>query len=135
MMYGLRWSTVWVHAAIAWLVGCGSAPGPGPVLGGDPFVATAAGDWEDVDAAVSLAVGEAEVAVVERLAPAPGRIEFRLLSAGEEPGLLVVERRGDGLSLEARVGRWGRPETERRLIERVARRLARLRGVEAAPAR
>lgn len=116
-------------------MGCETGSAPLPTLGGDAAVADASGDWDDVDAAVTHAVGEVDLAVVERLATTPDRAEYRLLSVRDEPGVLTIERRPDrpNLLLEARVGRWGNPGVERGLIEALRKRLAQLRGVETAP--
>lgn len=99
------------------------------------MLAQARGDWDDLDAAVSLAARHAELTVVERLQHDPDRVEYRLLTHREEPGELIAQRRDGVIHLHARIGRWGRPELERQLLDHLRRRLAQLQGVDAAPAR
>lgn len=114
---------------------CQVAPLPGPTLRGEPTLTQARGDWDDLDAAVSLATQRTELAVLERLPHGPDRVEYRLLTPREEPGELIAQRRDGVIHLHVRIGRWGRPELERRFLDHLRRRLAQLQGVDAAPAR
>jgi hypothetical protein len=117
------------------LAGCtGSVSSHLPLHGGGTTRA-APGDWDDVQAAVAVAAPAIEFAVVHVQSPTPDRTAFELLSARDEPGVLIVER-GPGpgeLSIRAQIGRFGDPARERALVEAVRRRLGQLRGVDAAP--
>lgn len=106
---------------------------------------TAQGDWNDVQAAVAAAATHNEIAVVNATATSD-QIQFELVSVEGEPGELVVRRVADsviadaaqpyraiGLVLEAKLGLFRRPEPERQFLQDVERRLAQLRGVDAAP--
>jgi hypothetical protein len=110
-----------------------------------PSTLEAFGDWDDLDASVQVAAEQSEMAVV-RSAPAandPGLASarsrrFELLTNLNEPVVLEVSREGaagDRLGMKAAVGRFGDQGRERGLLERLARRLGDLRGVEFAPVR
>lgn len=134
--------SVWVLAPTlvgACLSGCSSSPSPASTEP-NPFVGPAttgpaSGDWDDARAAAAAAVPAVELAIVHVEEPTPDRLIFELLSARDEPGELVIERRpGSGeLDVRARVGRFGDPRRERALVEAVRRRLGQLRGVDVAP--
>lgn len=129
--------------------GCGGA---GPALpswriSGDGPARTVVADWDDVDAALDVAISDAEVAILGRQlleGPDGPRLEYRLRSIAEGAGTLVVRpleplpaAPADGsappslrLSLEARFD--GRSDAGRaeRLVQSLAARLAVLAGVE-----
>lgn len=101
------------------------------------------GDWNDVDAAVSVGLSDAEMAVLRVRVRSADRIEYELESILDEPGELIVTREpgtaaladGPGLPirLEARVGRWLDETRAWRLLRGTARRLEDLAGVEFKP--
>jgi len=96
------------------------------------------GDWNDVDAAVEVAASKSEMALMEATTDAAGRRVCVLRTIRDETALLVIERGSDGsssgesvmLALRARVGRFGNPEAEGRLLRHVTERLRELRGVD-----
>ena len=97
-------------------------------------------DWDDVEAAVSVALRRTELVLAAARRPEEGRMEFRLRSSRDEPGLLVVTRgvaTGDGgpvpMTLTCSVGRFGDVRSEQQLLAFVVERLTQLRGVEVAP--
>lgn len=102
-------------------------PGPRKVLA----------DWNDVDAAVEVAVKKAEVALDGPARREARRVVYRIRTVSDEPGELVVERSdGDVLTVSASIGRFGEgKEQEARLVGAVVRRLKQLRGVEHAAVR
>lgn len=109
------------------------------------------GDWNDVEAAALAGVDQAEATVrsVDRSRESDGVLIFDLLTVRDRSGELTVERISEGRTVHgvehesARLRLTGRigsgplrePDTERRIIDRVARRLEQLRGVEFAPLR
>lgn len=98
-------------------------------------------DWDDLDAALELAVRKVEAAVVVRRDPAPGRAEFEIVTATDEPGILTATAgeapgpRPIPIRLEARVGRFGDRDREGRVLQAWRARLEQLAGVDWAPAR
>jgi hypothetical protein len=95
----------------------------------------ATGDWDDVDAAVDAGVSAAEVAKVDvRSSPDLSTRTYQLRTITDEPAWLIAQRAGTGrVSLGARVGRFGDPERESRLLRAVSERLNALYGVDWAP--
>lgn len=120
------------------LVSCTATGLPGQggthaTLVGEVSERSAAGDWADLDAAVEVALESAEVAVIGS-GHTPDRATYQLVSLEGRPGELVIARGESGrLTLSARIGRFGDPARERRLLDAVAGRLARLGGVDIAP--
>jgi len=119
---------------LAW--GCAAPPAAPARLGG-PSVETTA-EWDDVDAAVSFAAAESEMAVLTRRETADG-IEFQLVTVIDEPVWLRITRDGDAprddrasrpVSLTARIGRFGDEARERRFVDSIVRRLDRLVDVD-----
>lgn len=107
------------------------------------------GDWDDVEAAVQVAAGRSEMAIVHvvglRLNPAEAarvptrRCVFELRTAGDEPVRLEFRAAsttdpGD-IVAEAHVGRYGDRGREEHVLAEVRRRLADLAGVDWAPIR
>jgi hypothetical protein len=92
-------------------------------------------DWNDVDAAVEVAVKKAEVALDGPPRRSQGRTVYPLRTVRDEPGELTVERsEGDLITVSAKLGRFGEDkDREARLVGAVTRRLKDLRGVEHAP--
>jgi len=100
---------------------------------------TVSADWDDVDAAVAYAVRQAETAVLHEEPPEPGRRVYRIKSVGDEEGTLVASLEGTTaetdhspttIGLYAKIGAFGDPELERRLVRAMKRRLEQLKGVE-----
>ncbi|USN98450.1 MAG: hypothetical protein H6810_09775 [Phycisphaeraceae bacterium] len=61
-------------------------------------------------------------------------VEYDLVTVRGDSGVLRVRRLGEGsVDLECRVGVLGSPDAEQCVIDRLARRLAALRGVDYAP--
>lgn len=97
-------------------------------------------DFNDVDAAVDIAVGRVEAAVLSSN-QTPSGWEYSLVLLHGEPGRLSVskvEPAGDDatsglLELRASLGLWGMPSLERKLESDVATRLDQLSGVDFAP--
>jgi hypothetical protein len=102
-------------------------------------------DADDIDAAVNVAVGRVEMAILQtiRTSPDPRVLRiYELRAVTDEPAVLKVWRtNSDGeagpvsLELAASFGRFGNPARERALLEAVRRRLIELRGVDVAPIR
>jgi hypothetical protein len=117
--------------------GCGGTPlaiGRG-VEGSEAVVE---GDWDDLEAAVTVGAEEAEMALTkaevgDRLAA------FAVRTIGGEAGELRAESSGSGtgameaIRLTARVGLFGNPKAEERLLRGIAGRLRALAGREWAP--
>lgn len=94
-----------------------------------------AGDWDDIDAAVDVGMSAAEVARVDASTSADGLTRtYELRTITDEPAWLVARREEGGrVGLGARVGRFGDPPREEKLIRGVAERLKALYGVDWAP--
>lgn len=126
------------------IAGCASGP-TGSADGASPEQnsRTVVADWEDVPAAVSVATGQVELAVVDRSNPDPNRLVYELKSIRDEPGVLEVSRPQNGwipglpvvLTLRCEVGRFENKKTQDHLLHTLMQRLQDLRGVDAAPIR
>ncbi len=128
---------LWLIALLAVGGGGGCSSSSRPAVAADEAGwsrAECRGDWDDVGPSVEAAVGRIEAAVEDsRLAP-DGTRTYALRTLGAEPGLLEARPGPEGvIELRTRVGRFGDPVRERRLLDAVVRRLAQLRGVDAAP--
>jgi hypothetical protein len=112
----------------------------------------AVGDWNDIDAAVEVAVKKAELAVVEArdATDERGRAQrvFTLVGLGNEPAELIVTAKGGAgdksslaqagpvaMQLSASVGRFGDAAREKTLVNALRARLGQLSGVDFAPLR
>lgn len=82
------------------------------------------GDWDDIDAAVDVGMSAAEVARVDARTSPDGRTRtYELRTSTDEPAWLIARREEDGrVGLGARVGRFGDPEREQKLVRGVAAR-------------
>jgi hypothetical protein len=135
---------VWIIGLVSLNITPGCAPSvqqtaplfnPGAPLE-SPACAVVAGDWDDVEAAVIAAASRAEVALTKTDRTAPDRFEFSFATLGGGPATMSAALRVDGLiRLEARIGRLGEPQQERRLIAATAARLRELKGKTYAPIR
>ena len=94
-----------------------------------------AGDWDDIDAAVDVGMSAAELARVDASTSPDGLTRtYELRTITDEPAWLVARRQEGGrVGLGARVGRFGDPQREEKLIRGVAERLKTLYGVDWAP--
>jgi hypothetical protein len=114
------------------LVAGGCASGLEPV--GEPGARVVVADWDDVDAAVEVAVKRSEVGLAGPARREEGRVVFPIRTISDEAGELVVTRgEGDRVTVEASIGRFGDAAWESRVVGAVARRLRELGGVEWAP--
>ncbi|MDQ7012920.1 MAG: hypothetical protein Q9O74_03370 [Planctomycetota bacterium] len=100
-----------------------------------PVTVRTVADWNDVEPAIGVALGRTELVKVRLERPTPDRIEVRLRSSRDEPGLLVVTRTAAGgdpvpMTLTCTIGRFGDPAREQQLIVYVVERLEQLKGVE-----
>lgn len=127
--------------ALAVLAAACSAPArreTPPVLA-SPVSLTAHGDWNDVDAALEVALTRAQMAILSRSADGPDRITWQLLSVRDEPAQLTAARppgrtqNPTDITLEARIGHFGDPQREEQFLKYVERRLEQLAGVDYAP--
>lgn len=105
------------------------------------------GDWDDVEAALEVALSSAELAVIGKAAlhvvPAETneistrRVAFDLVTVGDEPAAVrfAALRTGDPTPIEvfARIGRFGDVQLEDRLLAAIAHRLTQLEGKDFAP--
>ncbi len=106
---------------------------------------TTTADENDIDAAVEVAVGRHEMAVVQmlRYSRDPHVVRrYELRTVTDEPAWLEVRRAGISsrtepvqLELRASVGAFGDANREKALLETVTRRLNQLAGVRVAPIR
>jgi hypothetical protein len=96
-------------------------------------------DWNDVDAAVEVALHQVQMAM-DHTEASSDELEkrFPLWTVTDEPATLTIRREAIGqesqrLTLEASVGRFGDPARESRLIHAVRHRLKSLAGKTHAP--
>lgn len=93
----------------------------------------AVGNFAYAPAAVERALDRTELAPLSHTQPDDDTHVYRLLTVRGEPGLLIVERMKEGARARARVGHFGAPAVEKKLLEVFARRFYRLRTGEPAP--
>lgn len=129
-------------AGVLWVVlvlgivcgGCASGPISAPGTRADWTDERAAGDRDDVDAAVEVGVESVETAVLEAFGEPGGRRVYRLRTVDGRDGELVVEPgENDTVVLRARIGPFGDTGREAELLSAVRARLGALRGVGWAP--
>ena len=112
---------------------CASSPPLAAPVPSEGASIEALGDWDDLAAAVSVAVDRVQWAVLSREGSGDA-VRWDLMNVRGDPGFLSIERgAGDAVRITARLGRFGDAREEQRLIEAVADRLGELRGVEVAP--
>jgi hypothetical protein len=127
------------------LPGC-SIPGPkiDPVflaaarIGEDATTLDAQGDPDDVGAALGVALGKLNLAVVDARTLPDGTSRYDLVDVLDRPAFLSItppKTPGGSLRAAAAFTRERRPDAERALVAAFAQRLAELRGVDIAPAR
>lgn len=119
--------------------GCQAGPGGPAYVEGSSTIVT--GDWDDVEAAVLVAVPRHELAVVSAHAPDDQTRQWVLVDMRDRQGLLTVQRKslsaaGDWgpspLTITCRIGPWGDSEQERALIRTLQDRLMQLDGKDVA---
>ena len=104
-----------------------------------PAAITIQADWDDIDAAVETGVAKAE-AVVVRSSAAPDGMQHRyeLKHVSGVTGVLNARVEGSGkdprsITLSCTMGAMENAGVAKNIVDRVARRLAELKGVEVAP--
>ncbi|MDX2117722.1 MAG: hypothetical protein SFY96_06015 [Planctomycetota bacterium] len=133
------------------LAGCSSSPLDSGWSSGSK--ATAVADWNDVDAAVSVASEKMSFALESSETPDETTRRYRLLTTADEPVDVEVLRGVGGsatgssfgsgdqrfgptsLTLRCRVGRFGDERREQQFLNAMRQRLGDLMGVDVAPVR
>lgn len=122
--------------------GCEAGPGRSPEAAAaatSPVSLTVRADWDDVDAALEVALSRAQLAILSRSPDGPDRVTWRLLSVQDEPAHLTAVRPPGAtqdptdITLEARIGLFGDPRREEQFLKFMERRLNQLAGVDYAP--
>lgn len=97
------------------------------------------GDWDDVGAALAIGLGDAYLTSEDSRSPTAGVVEVDAVDLLDRRFEIRVER-GEGvekgsvrITVRARGEPFRVPETERRVVEGVLRRLGELAGVDVAP--
>lgn len=128
-----------LSASVGLIAGCEGQP---PVIDRFAHAGSVAepgvrGDFDDLETSIDTGLTKAGVAPVHWHEPVPGTRIYELRTARDQPGELVVvvgqEALPDGsvpVELRCRIGRFGEPELERRVMAEIARRLEELRGRE-----
>jgi hypothetical protein len=127
------------------LSGC-SVPGPkvdpaflaAARVGPEATTLDAWGDRDDVAAALGVALGKLNLAVVDARTLPDGTQRYDLVDVLDRPAFLALTPPASPdapFRVAAAFTRERRPDTERALIAALAQRLAELRGVDIAPAR
>lgn len=126
----------------AWVGLLGGCEGQPPIFDRLAHAGSAAepgvrGDFDDLETSIDTGLTKAGVAPVHWHEPAAGTRIYELRTARDQPGELVVvvgpEALPDGsvpVELRCRIGRFGEPELERRVMAEIALRLEELRGRE-----
>jgi len=128
--------------------GCSSSPFDSGWSTGSK--ATAIADWNDVDAAVSVASGKLSFSLESSETPDESTRRYRLLTVNDEPVDLEIVRGIGGaasasgssksfgpttMTIQCRVGRFGDERKEEQFINAIRQRLGDLTGVDFAPIR
>lgn len=129
-------------------VGCSSSPFDSGWSTGTKVTAIA--DWNDVDAAVSVASGKVSYSMETSETPDDSTKRYRLLTVTDEPVDLEIVRgiggsasaSGSGksfgptsMTIQCRVGRFGDARKEEQFVNAIRQRLGDLTGVDFAPVR
>lgn len=124
-------------AVLHGLCACESAPLSNPPFPDSAFRAAAAGDWDDIDAAVEIGGGQAEWVIAQWWYEGAATRFYRLRNPLGTEALLRIRRPNElgPLEITASIGPLGDAEAERELVDRVSRRLGQLHGVDAAEIR
>jgi hypothetical protein len=133
----MRYRIALLVSVLASLLALGGCAAPAPVNSGpeESFLMLVA-DWDDVEPAAIVAASRAELAIVGTRA-GDQEITFQLRTLEGEPGTLRAVRRSLAASgpihLSANIGLFRELESERRLLQAMAKRLRQLAGVDYAP--
>ncbi len=142
-----------VRVPLAGLIGisvfAGCASGPSwnqPAVHSTGTTRIIVGDWDDAEAAVTVATRQVELAILRVARPTPNQVDFDTIAPSDETGRLTLIRRpdparsagsggrgGESLQATARLGTYGDTRREAALLDRLERRLSQLEGVEYAP--
>jgi hypothetical protein len=139
------------------VAGCEMPSGEGRLLGAssEGTQATAMADWDDIEAAMDVAISKLEMAVEARPSREELRsdqrgaecVEYKLVTIRDEPARVLFCRNkklawSDGsaagpepITILVRVGRWGDSAREEELLKAIRARLNDLKGVDWAPIR
>lgn len=124
------------------LASCADAPPRRDAFVGPPSADRATGDRDDIEVSVDAALARVAVAPVAVALESDGALVYELRTAADEPGWLRVrldEPAQPGgpvqLRMDCRIGRFGHPDLERRLMDSIAHRLSQLQGRAVAPIR
>lgn len=142
-------SLCWRHVTVRMLglavvfgtSGCRSWPSSAPAdVANLGTTVQAVADWNDVDASVEVGASNAEMAVESFGLNDDGERVYRLRTIRDEPVWVVTSRatgesreESAALHIAAKVGHFGNPEIERRLIRAIEKRLRELHGVATHP--
>lgn len=146
----LPWQTMALVFATCVLHGCAAvhfeaAPDPRPI---GPVVRVTA-DWDDLDAAIDVAAGVNQLALVRTVDPGPMHREFHMVTILDAP-VIITARRPDAnhassneadatrresidIELACTYGWSGDPGRESTILRAIAKRLRQLHGREYAP--
>jgi hypothetical protein len=102
-----------------------------PIIEGPTIEAT--GNFDYAAAAVARAVGLAELTIEAKSQPDADTHVYRLLTAGNDPGYLIIRRSEFGATAQASLGHHGAPELEQELLDAFAERFEALKSGRAVP--
>lgn len=104
----------------------------------DEMQTTVLGDWDDLDAAITIGLGKLNLAVLDVTVTDPLEVALDLVDVLDRPARLTIARATDAPSgpIVIRASfRDRQPDRERLLVAAVAQRFAELHGAEIAPVR
>lgn len=120
----------------AGLGACAAHRGPSRLLDRTPAQnpVSIPGDFDDVDAVVAGMLPKFKLVEFELPSPSRDIRRFELRGLDDSRGSLTFERLAGGMiRIECRVGRFGDPDREHRLLRALAHRFKQLRGDVAVP--
>lgn len=129
--------TAFAAAVLLGLWACASTPDSTPTFPDTAHRAAAPGDWDDIDAAVEIGGAQAEWVIAQWWYEGEATRFYRLRNAlGAEALVRIGKPAQPGpLEITASIGPLGDAAAERTLVDRIARRLGQLHGVDAAEIR
>lgn len=124
-------------AVLLGLCACESAPPSTPPFPDSAHRAAAPGDWDDIDAAVEIGGGQAEWVITQWWYEGEATRFYRLRTPLGAEALVRIRKPDEQgpLEITASIGPLGDAAAERTLVDRIARRLGQLHGVDAAEIR